>query len=199
MFPKYTGPFLRPCGPVAEPLIELALGQWWLIADGSAERTPPAKTYNARWEDLPRRRSFRGPWDRGQRCIVPADCFYEPNWESGRHVPWCFRSADGAPWALAGLWNEWIDPANGESLLSFTLLTQNADRHPLMNRMHKPDRKLPADAQDKRSVVPLAADDVEAWLFGSPAQAAALVRPAPLEWFLASPESARPPAQASLL
>ena len=35
------------------------------------------------------------------------------------------------------------------------MLTINADSHPLMSRMHKPDPKLPADQQDKRSVIPI--------------------------------------------
>jgi putative SOS response-associated peptidase YedK len=199
MFPKYTGPFLRAAGPHAAPVIEFALGQWWLIADGAAERLPRAMTSNARWEDLPRRWSFKGPWARGQRCIIPAECFYEPNWESGRHVPWCFRSADGAPWGLAGLWNEWIDPQTGEPHLSYTMLTQNADHHPLMKRMHKPDPKLAAEAQDKRSVVPIAVEDTAVWLFGTQAQAANLVRLAPVEAFEAGPEPAASDPQGSLL
>jgi hypothetical protein len=56
------------------------------------------------------------------------------------------------------------------------MLTLNADIHPLMNRMHKPDPKLGPDRQDKRSVVPIELEDVDAWLNGSPEAAAALVR-----------------------
>lgn len=41
------------------------------------------------------------------------------------------------------------------------MLTINADSHPLMRRMHKPDPKLPADQQDKRSVVPIEFADVD--------------------------------------
>jgi len=36
-----------------------------------------------------------------------------------------------------------------------------------MRRMHKPDPTLPADAQDKRSVVAIEPDDYERWLGGS--------------------------------
>lgn len=39
--------------------------------------------------------------------------------------------------------------------------------HPLMSRMHKPDPKLPPNAQDKRSVIPIEAGDVDAWLAGT--------------------------------
>ena len=42
---------------------------------------------------------------------------------------------------------------------SYTMLTINADRHPLMSRMHKPDPEPPADHQDKRSVIPIEPED----------------------------------------
>jgi len=53
--------------------------------------------------------------------------------------------------------------------------------------MHKPDPKLAADAQDKRSVVPIEPEDVDTWLHAPQAEAAALVRQAPLEEFEAGP------------
>jgi putative SOS response-associated peptidase YedK len=119
---------------------------------------------------------------------VPAESFFEPCWESGRNVWWRFRRADGQPWGLAGLWNTWTDLRSGEIVESYTLLTLNADAHPLMRRMHKPDPKLPADRQDKRSVVPVALEDVDTWLFGTQAEAAALIRLTPAEDFDAGPE-----------
>ena len=67
------------------------------------------------------------------------------------------------------------------------MMTLNADCHPLMNRMHKPDPKLRPDQQDKRSVVPIELDDVDTWLTGSQEAAAALVRLAPAEVFVAGP------------
>lgn len=47
---------------------------------------------------------------------------------------------------------------------SYTLLTVNADDHPIMRRMHKPDPKLPADKQDKRSVIAIELAHVDLWL-----------------------------------
>lgn len=67
------------------------------------------------------------------------------------------------------------------------MLTLNADRHPLMNRMHKPDPELGPDQQDKRSVVPIELDDVDTWLIGSQEAAATLVRLAPAGAFDAGP------------
>ena len=100
---------------------------------------------------------------------------------------WQFRRADGAPWGLAGLWNTWTDKASGEIVESYTMLTLNADAHPLMNRMHKPDPRLAPDKQDKRSVVPIGLEDVDQWLHGTPANAEQLVQLAPLDVFDAGP------------
>ena len=55
-----------------------------------------------------------------------------------------------------------------------------------MSRMHRPDPKRPPELQDKRSVVPIEPADVDAWLHAPLAQAAQLVRLAPVEAFEAS-------------
>ncbi len=41
------------------------------------------------------------------------------------------------------------------------MLSLNADAHPLMRRIHKPDPKLGHDQQDKRSVIPIDVRDVD--------------------------------------
>jgi len=53
--------------------------------------------------------------------------------------------------------------------------------------MHKPDPHLPTDRQDRRSVVPIEFQDVDAWLFGMPREAAVLIRLAPADVFDAKP------------
>jgi putative SOS response-associated peptidase YedK len=123
----------------------------------------------------------------GPRCIIPALNFDEPCWETGKNIWWTFYRADGAPWGLAGLWNAWVDKATGEMHESYTMLTINADHHPLMGRMHKPDPKLPADQQGKRSVIPIEQVDVDQWLTGTAKDAQALLRVPPVELFTAGP------------
>jgi len=63
------------------------------------------------------------------------------------------------------------------------MLTLNADRHPLMSRMHKPDPRLPPDQQDKRSVIPIEVGDVDQWLAGTLAEAQELLRLTEAETF----------------
>lgn len=187
VFPRARGPFIRAERQSAEPHRELVVGQWALVPWFAKSATLPYSTNNARYEELSAKASYKQPWARGQRCIIPADWFDEPCWETGRNVWWRFRRADGDPWGLAGLWSTWIDRATGEVVESYTMLTLNADHHPLMSRMHKPDPKLAADAQDKRSVVPIEPEDVDTWLFGTLEQARDLIRLAPVEVFSAGP------------
>ena len=175
--PRKPGAFIRRARDDAGYSRELVVGRWGLIPWFSKTADIKFSTNNARSEELASKASFKDPWARGQRCIIPADWFDEPNWESGRNVWWRFKRADGAPWGLAGLWNAWTDRATGEVIESYTMLTINADDHPLMRRMHKPDPKLPADGQDKRSVIAIEAGDVERWLHSPVEEARGLLLP----------------------
>ena len=187
MFPRYQGPFIRAARDSTAYQRELVVGQWALVPWFAKVAKLPYPTCNARSEELSAKASYKLPWARGQRCIIPAQAFFEPNWESGKHVPWCFTRSDGAPWGLAGLWNTWVDKASGEVVESYTMLTINADAHPLMKRMHKPDPHLRPDQQDKRSVVPIELEDVDTWLGAPLQQAAELMKLAPAEVFDAMP------------
>ncbi|OYV00817.1 MAG: DUF159 family protein [Burkholderiales bacterium PBB5] len=185
MFPAYQGPFIRADRQGSAPGRELVVGQWALIPWFAKERKLKYPTCNARSEELADKASYKHPWARGQRCIIPAEAFFEPCWETGKHVPWRFTPADGGLWGLAGLWATWTDPATGELVESYTMLTLNADGHPLMGRMHRPDPKRPPEMQDKRSVVPIATADVDTWLQAPVQQAAQLIRLAPTQAFVA--------------
>lgn len=184
VYPRAIGPFLRSTshGP-----IDLVAGQWGLIPPWAKSPKLTYSTNNCRSEEAAAKPTFRDAWQKGQRCIIPAVSFDEPNWEIGKNVWWRFRRADGLPWALAGLWNTWIDMQSGEVFESYTMLTINADSHPLMSRMHKPDPKLQADKQDKRSVVAIEQADVERWLTGTVADAIPLIRVPEMELIEAGP------------
>jgi putative SOS response-associated peptidase YedK len=111
-------------------------------------------TMNARAESIGEKRSFSGAWKKLQLCLIPYAWFYEPNYETGKPVRWRI-SANGGPCAIAGLWRSWEEPEG--PALSFTMLTVNADEHPLMRRFHRP-------GAEKRSVVILRPDEYDDWL-----------------------------------
>ena len=70
---------------------------------------------------------------------------------------------------------------------SYTMLTLNADDHPLMNRIHRPDPKRPPNMQDKRSVVSIELADDDTWLCGTQAEAQKLMQLLPVDLFDAGP------------
>lgn len=180
VFPRSLGPFVRPVVG-RSGVSELIVGQWGLIPWFAKTAKLTYATNNARCEEIAAKASYKMAWQRGQRCIIPAASFDEPCWESGRNVWWRFRRRDGAPWGLAGLWNAWTDKETGEIVESYTMLTINADAHPVMSRMHKPDPKLPPDRQDKRSVVAIETAHVETWLRGTRDEASKLMAPPAVE------------------
>ncbi len=64
---------------------------------------------NARSETVATKPAFRGAI-RERRCIIPASGFYEwSEGEKGARLPWYFTRTDGAPMALAGVWQRWQD------------------------------------------------------------------------------------------
>jgi putative SOS response-associated peptidase YedK len=110
---------------------------------------------NARAETVGEKRSFSAAWNKRQLCLIPCESFYEPCYETGKAVRWRIRLA-AEPMAIAGLWREWREP-DGTLRFAFTMLTVNADKHPLMSRFHKP-------GDEKRSVVIVQPDEYEDWL-----------------------------------
>ncbi len=143
------------------------LAVFGLIPPWSRDGKNFRQCYNARAETVAEKPSFRHAWAARQWCVVPADAFYEPSYETGKAVRWRIAGADGAPLAIAGLWERWRAPG-GESVASFTMITINADAHPVMNRFHAP-------GDEKRSVVLLEPARVDEWLAASEAQARDLI------------------------
>lgn len=186
IFPRAMGSFVR--NAAGTPERQLVVGQWGLIPWFAETAKLTYSTNNARFEGIAAKASYKQSWLHGKRCIIPAWSFDEPCWETGRNVWWSFRRTDGTPWGLAGLWNDWPDKKTGEVISSYTMLTINADDHPLMSRMHRPDPKLPADRQDKRSVVAIEFGDVDKWLTGTVDDATELVRAPSLELIEATPK-----------
>ena len=179
--PRARGPFLRRSSHGVEA--SLACGQWGLIPWFAKEARLPYQPTSARVEDAPARASYELPWARGQRCIIPAQSFDTLCWDAGRHVWWRLRRADGKPWALAGLWNTWVDQETDEVHESFTMLTVDASAHPLLSHMYKAVPQWSPEGGGQRSVVPLERDDVVHWLTGTEPQARALLRLPPMEAF----------------
>jgi putative SOS response-associated peptidase YedK len=91
---------------------------------------------NARSETLLEKPSFTN-LVASRRCLVPADGFYEWRQEGKSKVPIWIYLKNREPFAFAGLWDCWRDPADGNELYSFTIITTDASAllRPIHNRM----------------------------------------------------------------
>lgn len=166
-------------------------GIYGLLPHFAAELAAGRKTYNARSETVARLPSFRESWKNGWRCIVPAESFYEPNWESGRAVRWLIQQPGEVPMGIAGIYRKWRHP-DGLEQFTFAMLTVNADGHPVMQHFHKPE-------DEKRMVVILHPKDYGDWLSCPVAEAPKYFRQwqGPLDAF-AAPLPPRVPKSSSV-
>lgn len=83
--------------------------RWGFIPSWYKTPTDGPLIINARSETVAAKPAFREAV-RARRCIVPASGFYE--WTAGpdkTRLPYYITRADGAPMALAGLWQLWGD------------------------------------------------------------------------------------------
>jgi putative SOS response-associated peptidase YedK len=77
---------------------------------------------NARAEGVADKPAFRQPF-RQQRCLIPADGFYEWRHDGGRKQPYYIHRKDNQPLVFAGLWSRWEDRENREIIESCTIIT----------------------------------------------------------------------------
>lgn len=178
MWPCYQGSFIRrhphaDVGDEAVPVHEALIGQFGLVPHWAEDLKLGRHTFNARSETVATKPSFRDAWRQARHCIIPAMAIYEPDWRSGKAIATRISRADDQPMGIAGLWDQWKSPG-GETVHSFTMLTINADQHPLMNLFHKP-------TDEKRMVVILEPEHFEDWLQAPATRSMEFLRPFPAE------------------
>ena len=148
----------------------IVLHRWGLVPSWSRDAAAGARMANARAETVADKPSFRGPFRRN-RCIIPADAFYE--WRAGTpKQPFAIRAAGGGLLAFAGLWDRWEGPAG--VLETCTIITTAANG-------------IMAPIHDRMPVI-LAREDYGRWLDEG---GVALLRPCPEAWLEVSPVGPR--------
>jgi putative SOS response-associated peptidase YedK len=131
---------------------------WGLIPFWAKGVPPKYSTINATVEKLMDGATWRGPWKRGQRCIVPALGFYEWQLQTDGKTkqPFYIRTDDQEIFGFAGLWDSSVG-ADGVAVESCTIVTLPANE--LMAEIHNVKRRMPAI---------LTREDREVWLTGAP-------------------------------
>jgi putative SOS response-associated peptidase YedK len=113
----------------------IELMRWGLVPFWAKYTKIGAKMINARSETIQEKPAFRKPF-RSQRCLVPADYFFEWMAVDDKKVPHVIRLKDHETFAFAGIYDVHRD-AEGSSMRSFSILTvePNSLMAPIHNRM----------------------------------------------------------------
>jgi len=114
-----------------------------------------------------------------ERCIVPMAAFFEDDYRNGKALPTRISRIDGKPMGVAGVWAQWTGP-DGEVLLSYALLTVNANSHALLHRYQQP-------GAEKRMPAILNEGAYDAWLNARVEKAREFMRQYPSNWLTANP------------
>jgi putative SOS response-associated peptidase YedK len=185
IYPGFMSPILQlASGDPSGARLEAILACFGMVPHW-AELKLAKHTYNARSETVAQKPTFRNAWKKKQFCLIPVDAFFEPKYESGKAVRWKINHRSTRPLALAGIWETRRDGPDGGELHSFSMLTINADEHPLMRQFHKP-------GDEKRMVVILEPQQYHAWLHASIQDAPDFLQPYPAEQ-LTAVASPKPP------
>jgi putative SOS response-associated peptidase YedK len=147
----------------AEARRQLTSMRWGFLPHWYKKPNAGPLLINARAESIAEKPAFRDA-ARHRRALVVASGFYE--WKKtaeGERNPWYITRSDGAPLAMAAIWQDWADPA-GARLRTCALVTTAANKE--MGRIHH------------RMPVVLAPDDWRLWLGELGHGAAKLMKPA---------------------
>jgi putative SOS response-associated peptidase YedK len=143
--------------------------RWGLIPFFARGESPKYSTINARIETVETAASYRGPWNRAQRCLQFATGFYEWHVDGeGRKAPYYIHLNDQSVFAFAALWDRSIKP-DGTAIESCVHITMPAND--LMREIHN------GGNNPHRMPAILRREDQEAWLNGSMDEARAVLQP----------------------
>jgi len=180
-YPGYLAPFLRleknASGTLSYALSPARFGlvpHW--TQEAEVQRIS-RYTYNARSETASTKPSYRTPFRQRHWGVVLLKDFFEPSYESGQAQRMRISLMSDEPFGVACLWDEWravgahddgsqtvspelTQPPKSVPVLSFSMLTLNADQHPVMSRMHAP-------GEEKRTPLVLTLDQFKPWLEAS--------------------------------
>ncbi|MEP2668905.1 MAG: SOS response-associated peptidase [Cyclobacteriaceae bacterium] len=125
----------------------VGLSTWGLIPtwvkDLSKAKAIQSKTLNCISEEMYDKPSYRYSAKNGMRCLIPCTAFYEWRWfEGGKtKIPYLIKLKESNLFSLGGLFTEWKNPENNESIHSYTVLTTKANS--VMEVIHNSKKRMP--------------------------------------------------------
>lgn len=130
--PGQVNPVISASLPHSDPLLRregvnrIEQMFWGLIPSWAKDDSFKFKTINARAEGIENKPVYRKPF-RMSRCLVPATGFYEWDKKQKSSQPYYFKLVNDEMFGFAGLFDEWINPRDGREIMSYTIITTQAN------------------------------------------------------------------------
>ena len=135
---------------------EIDMFHWGLIPFWAKDENIKKMTLNAKIETLKEKPAFRDAIN--NRCLVIATGFYEWQWldpKGKTKQKYFIKPREQEVFAFAGIYSIWRNPATGEVLPSYSIVTTEANE--LISRIHNIKKRMP---------VVLRKEDRNHWLSG---------------------------------
>lgn len=118
---------------------KITLMRWGLIPNFIKDFDTIKKysMFNARSENLEEKASFQNLLNTN-RCLIPTSAFYEFKQEEKKKDKYEFTVNEESIFAMAGLWDKWINPKTKEEIYSCTILTTTANE--IVKPIHENNR-----------------------------------------------------------
>ena len=108
-------------GLLLVPMRWQLIPRWW---KKSLKELPA--TFNARVQTVAKKPMFRDAFRRN-RCLIAASGYYEWHTTPQGKQPYYMTSRNGSVLTIAGLWDQWKDRVNDETIISCTMLVTDAN------------------------------------------------------------------------
>lgn len=165
-YPGYAAPIVVRSNQTGR--VACGLARFGLIPPWAKDDKIGRHTYNARSETVATKPSYRTPWRLRRYAIALLDSFYEPSYVTGKAERWKIELETKEPFGIASIWDTWTEISTGQVVTSFSMLTVNADSHPVMKQFHKAE-------DEKRTPVILAPSQFHQWLSADQAVATSMM------------------------
>ena len=118
--------------PVMPEMLRWGLIPFW-VKDEKAAFQIWNRMLNARGETIFEKPAFRSS-AKSKRCLIYLDGFFEHHHYKGNTYPFFIQRKDYDPFAVAGLWDEWVNKNTGEVLKTFSIVTTTGNK--LLSTIH---------------------------------------------------------------
>lgn len=130
---------------------------WGLLPTWAKDTSFQKNTLNARIETLDEKPSFKNAIK--NRCLIPATNFYEWQWKDpkGKEKEKFSINTKEEIFAFAGLYSIWKNPQTGNFMLTYTILTTEANE--LMAEIHNNKKRMPVVLNNEHHALWLQGDN----------------------------------------